>query len=68
MLRLVFIIILLANCRVQIKYEFENFPESLSTIEPLVAIAHWFPWPSNIWFLFFHTQFLVRAVFIKDRI
>ena len=55
--------ILSADPRVQIKYQLENLPESLSTIEALVAIAHWFPWPSNIGFLIFHTQFLGRAVY-----
>ena len=55
--------ILSADPRVQIKYQLENLPESLSTIEALVAIAHWFPWPSNIGFLIFHTQFFGRAVY-----
>ena len=52
-----------ADPRVQIKYQLENLPESLSTIEALVAIAHWFPWPSNIGFSIFHTQILGRAVY-----
>ena len=62
-LRLVFIRILSATPSVKIKYQLENLPESLSTIEALVAIAHWFPWPLNIGFLIFHIQFLGRAVY-----